>query len=243
MVTGASSGIGARFASVLSRSGASVVVGARRVDQLEALADELNADGGDVVAVACDVTSESDVRALVATATTRYDRLDIMVNNAGIAPPEKPPIESMESFERVLATNVSGLYAGACAAAEPMLQGGRGTIINMASISGLVAGDGPDTPSYAASKGAVVNLTRELGVRWAAAGVRVNAIAPAWFRTPMNAKALDSDEGLAFVVERTPMARPGEPPELDGALIFLASDASTYVTGHTLVVDGGWTAK
>jgi NAD(P)-dependent dehydrogenase (short-subunit alcohol dehydrogenase family) len=115
--------------------------------------------------------------------------------------------------------------------------------VNTASISGLVAGDGPDTPSYAASKGAVVNLTRELAVRWAARGVRVNALAPGYFPSEMTADTLSAEEGSRFVEERTPMGRAGRIDELDGALLFLASDASTYVTGDTLVVDGGWTAR
>jgi NAD(P)-dependent dehydrogenase (short-subunit alcohol dehydrogenase family) len=124
-----------------------------------------------------------------------------------------------------------------------MLEAGRGSIVAVASISGLVAGDGPDTPSYAASKGAVVNLTRELGVRWAPSGVRVNAIAPGWFPTEMTAGSLARREGREFVEERTPIGRAGRLSELDGALIFLASEASSYVTGQTLVVDGGWTAR
>ena len=243
VITGASSGIGAHFATVLSHSGVRVVVGARRLERLDALADELNATGGDVVPVRCDVRSEPDVRALVAAAVERHGKLDLMINNAGIAPPEDGEIESMSSFADVLAVNLIGLYSGARAAAEPMIAQGSGVIINLASISGLVAGDGPDTPSYIASKGAVVSLTRELGVRWASRGLRVNAIAPAWFRTDMNAAHLADPDGLRFVAERTPIGRPGELPELDGALLFLASDASSYVTGQTLVVDGGWTAK
>jgi NAD(P)-dependent dehydrogenase (short-subunit alcohol dehydrogenase family) len=124
-----------------------------------------------------------------------------------------------------------------------MLDRGAGSIVNVASISGLVAGDGTDTPSYAASKGAVVNLTRELAVKWAGRGVRVNALAPGWFPSEMTAETLATEAGQEFVNQRTPLGRAGRTDELDGALLFLASDASSYVTGHTLVVDGGWTAR
>jgi NAD(P)-dependent dehydrogenase (short-subunit alcohol dehydrogenase family) len=243
VVTGASSGIGARFAAVLAQAGASVVIGARRVERLESIARALQENGAEVTPVACDVTSTRDLDHLIGTAIERYGRLDLMINNAGVAPAEDPEPETVSSFEEVIGINLTGLWAGARAASGPMLYQGRGAIINMASISGLVAGDGHDTPSYSASKGAVVNLTRELAVRWAPHGVRVNAIAPAWFRTDMNSAVLDDPEGAAFVAARTPIGRPGELPELDGALLYLASDASSYVTGQTLVIDGGWTAR
>ena len=178
-----------------------------------------------------------------AVALEATGRLDVLVNAAGIAPPEGEGIESPDLFRKVLEVNTVGLYTCARAAAAVMLEQGRGSIVNVASISGLVAGDGPDTPSYAASKGAVVNLTRELAVRWAPQGVRVNALAPGWFPSEMTAETLATGSGREFVEERTPLGRAGDPAELDGALLFLASDASSYVTGHTLVVDGGWTAR
>jgi NAD(P)-dependent dehydrogenase (short-subunit alcohol dehydrogenase family) len=243
VVIGASSGLGARFARVLSAAGATVVVGARRQERLDGLVADLRAQGGQALAVRCDVTVDSDVEALIAAAVETPGGLDVLVNAAGIAPPEDEPIESPELFRRVLAVNTAGLYTCARAAATVMLERGRGSIVNIASISGLVAGDGPDTPSYAASKGAVVNLTRELAVRWASLGVRVNAIAPGWFPSEMTDETLASEEGRRFVAERTPLGRAGQADELDGALLFLASGASSYLTGHTLVVDGGWTAR
>lgn len=243
IVTGASSGLGARFARVLAAAGARVVAAARREQRLEALAAELRSAGAEVVPVRCDVTVDADVERLVATAVDATGRLDVLVNAAGIAPAEDAPIESPELFRRVMAVNAGGLYACARAAAAVMIERGGGSIVNVASISGLVAGDGPDTPSYAASKGAVVNLTRELAVRWAPQGVRVNALAPGWFPSEMTAETLASESGRRFVAERTPLGRPGRTDELDGALLLLASGASSYVTGHTLVVDGGWTAR
>ena len=243
IVTGASSGLGARFASILAAAGARVVAGARRRERLDELADDLRSADAEAIAIQCDVTSDSDVERLVATAVESFGTLDVIVNAAGIAPSEDGEIESPEQFRRVLAVNITGTYAAARAAAGVMLERGRGAIVNIASISGLVSGDGLDTPSYTASKGAVVNLTRELAVRWAPRGIRVNAIAPGWFPSEMTAQTLAGEEGRRFVAERTPMGRPGSPDELDGALLFLASDASSYVTGHTLVVDGGWTAR
>lgn len=242
-MTGASSGLGARFAEVLAAAGASVVLAARRADRIERLAASVRASGAAAIAVSCDVTDDDAVERVVRSTVDSFGRLDLLVNAAGIAPEEDSEIESPELFRRVLAVNTTGSYVCSRAAARVMLAATRGSIVNLASISGLVAGDGLDTPSYAASKGALVNLTRELAVRWAPAGVRVNAIAPGWFRSEMTAATLATESGRQFVAERTPMARPGDPEELDGAVLFLASDASSYVTGHTLVVDGGWTAR
>ena len=243
IVTGASSGLGARFARVVAAAGATVVVGARRRERLDALVEDLRSDGADAVAVECDVTVDSEVDRLIAAAMEATGHVDVLVNAAGIAPDEDEEIESPDLFRRVLEVNAVGLYTCTRAAARVMLGRGSGSIVNVASISGLVAGDGPDTPSYAASKGAVVNLTRELAVRWAPRGVRVNALAPGWFPSEMTAETLSSEAGRQFVNQRTPLGRPGRGDELDGALLFLASEASSYVTGHTLVIDGGWTAR
>jgi hypothetical protein len=243
VITGASSGLGARFARALGAAGATVVVGARRKERLDALVADLRSQRAEAVAVGCDVTVDSDVERLIAVALETTGGLDVLVSAAGIAPSEDEAIESPDLFRRVLAVNTTGLYTCARAAAAVMLERGGGSIVNVASISGLVAGDGTDTPSYAASKGAVINLTRELAVRWAPQGIRVNALAPGWFPTEMTAETLASESGRRFVAERTPLGRPGRPDELDGALLFLAADASSYVTGHTVVVDGGWTAR
>ncbi len=243
IVTGASSGLGARFALTLAAAGAGVVLAARRLERIEALAERIKAEGGEALAVRCDVTADDDVRELVAKTLERYGSVDVLANNAGIAPEEDEAIESTESFRQVVAVNLTGAYCCAREAATAMSAGNGGAIVNTASISGLVAGDGPDTPSYTATKGAIVNLTRELAVRWAERGIRVNAIAPGYFPSEMTAAELGSEEGLRFIAERTPLGRPGRTEELDGAMLFLASSASSYVTGQTLVVDGGWTAR
>lgn len=243
IVTGASSGLGARFAETLAAAGAAVVLAARRSERIEALAETIGSRGCEALAVTCDLTDDEAVRRLVATAMQRFGRIDVLANNAGIAPAEDAEIETQESFRRVIGINLEAAYSCAREAAAMMLASGRGSIVNTASISGLVAGDGPDTPSYVASKGGIISLTRELAVRWAGRGVRVNALAPGWFPTAMTELTLADEAGEAFVCDRTPMNRPGRLDELDGALLFLASDASSYVTGATIPVDGGWTAR
>jgi NAD(P)-dependent dehydrogenase (short-subunit alcohol dehydrogenase family) len=243
IVTGASSGLGARFALTLAAAGAGVVLAARRLERVEALAEGIQAEGGSALAVRCDVTVDDDVRGLVAATLERYGSVDVLANNAGVAPEEDGAIESTESFRRVVAVNLTGAYCCAREVATAMSAGDGGAIVNTASISGLVAGDGPDTPSYTATKGGIVNLTRELAVRWAERGIRVNAIAPGYFPSEMTAGELESERGLRFIAERTPLGRPGRIDELDGAMLFLASSASSYVTGQTMAVDGGWTAR
>jgi NAD(P)-dependent dehydrogenase (short-subunit alcohol dehydrogenase family) len=243
IVTGASSGLGRRFARTLAAAGARVVLAARRADRLEAIATEIAEAGAEALAVPTDVTSDDEVRGLVARTLDAHGRIDVLVNNAGVAPEEDAAIESQESFRRVIGLNLEAAYSCAREVAEVMLAAGGGSIVNTASISGLVAGDGPDTPSYVASKGGIISLTRELAVRWADRGVRVNAIAPGWFPSEMTEATLAEGAGREFVRSRTPLGRPGRIDELDGALLFLASQASSYVTGATIAVDGGWTAR
>jgi NAD(P)-dependent dehydrogenase (short-subunit alcohol dehydrogenase family) len=240
IVTGASSGLGARFAEVLHAAGASVVLGARRMDRLEALADRLGPERA--AASRCDVTSEEDVDRLVGTAVDRFGTVDVLVNNAGIVS-EEDTDETAASFRHVVDVNLTGQYLCIRAVAPVMRERGRGSIVNIASISGMVAMDGWDLPSYVSSKAGVINLTRELGVLWAREGVRVNAISPGYFPSEMTAESMRSPDYIRHIEENTPIGRPGREDELDGALLFLCSDASTYVTGHTLVVDGGWTAR
>jgi NAD(P)-dependent dehydrogenase (short-subunit alcohol dehydrogenase family) len=240
VVTGASSGLGARFAEVLHAAGASVVLGARRLERLEARAERLGTDRA--LSVRCDVTDETDVDALISGAIDRFGTVDVLVNNAGIVGAEEAE-ETPASFRHVVEVNLTGQYLCIRRTAPLMLDRGRGAIVNIASISGMVAMEGWDLPSYVASKAGVINLTRDLAVLWASRGVRVNAIAPGYFPSEMTAESLTSPDKLAHVRKGTPMGRPGRESELDGALLFLCSDASSYVTGHTLVVDGGWTAR
>jgi NAD(P)-dependent dehydrogenase (short-subunit alcohol dehydrogenase family) len=242
VVTGASSGLGDRFARVLHAAGATVVVGARRVDRLEKLAAELGSER--LVPVPCDVAVDKDRRRLVGAAVEGFGRLDVLVNNAGIGTPMPAEEEPLEHWQRVLDVNLTALFALCQLAGRTMLAQGSGSVVNVASILGLVASAPIKQASYTATKGAVVNLTRELACQWARKGVRVNALAPGWFETEMTAEKMFADEAaMGFLRRNCPQGRAGDLHELDGALLFLAGDASTYVTGHTLVVDGGWTAR
>lgn len=241
IVTGASSGLGDRFARVLHAAGATVVLAARRVDRLDALVEELD---GRAYAVGCDVSDAGSTESLVAAALDRCGRIDVLVNNAGVGGPA--PAESMDlaEFRWNVEVNLIGLFALTQQVAAPMIAAGSGSIINIASILGLVAATPIKQAAYCASKGAVVNLTRQLGTEWARKGLRVNAIAPGWFPSEMTQQEMFDDEaGAAFIKTHTPMARPGRVEELDGALLYLASDASSYVTGQVVVVDGGWSAR
>lgn len=240
VVTGASSGLGARFVAVLHDTGATVLAAARRGDRLEALAAGL---GPKVIPVVADVTDPDDRIRLVATATEVSGSLDIFVNNAGLGRPMPAEDEPLKAFAEVVDVNLTSVFATCQLAGRQMLEQGRGSIVNVASILGLVAGSPIKQGSYTASKGAVINLTRELGAQWADRGVRVNALAPGWFESEMTADMWADDKTVAFVNRNTPAGRRGAPHELDGALLFLVSQASTFVNGHTLVVDGGWTAR
>ncbi len=239
VVTGASSGLGARFAQVLHAAGAQVVISARRADRLEQLASALPG----TVAVAGDVAVAADRERLIETTVSTFGRIDVLVNNAGIGSPEPAETETVERFGEVMDVNVTSVFALAQLAGRCMIEQRDGTIINIASILGLVASAPIKQASYTASKGAVVNLTRELAVQWARKGVRVNAIAPGWFASEMTSDMFTDPSAIAFLERNDPMSRGGRPEELDGALLFLASAASSYVTGHVLTVDGGWTAR
>jgi NAD(P)-dependent dehydrogenase (short-subunit alcohol dehydrogenase family) len=240
IVTGASSGLGERFARVLHAAGATVIVSARRGDRLEALAADL---GDRVHPVVADVGADDDCARLVDEALSFGGRLDILVNNAGIGAPGPAEKEPIETFRNVMDVNLGAVFLLSQLAFEPLRASGHGSIINVASVLGLVASTPIKQASYCASKGAVVNLTRELGCQWARKGIRVNALAPGWFPSEMTADMWGDDATVAFLNGNTPLARGGFEHELDGALLFLASDASSFMVGHTLVVDGGWSAR
>ena len=242
VVTGASSGLGVTFARGLAEAGAKVVVAARRRKRLDALVEELDEQGFEARAVACDVTDPDDVDRMVQAALEGFGRIDILVNNAGLSVNLPAEDEPVEDFSRVMEINVNGTFICAQRCGRVMLEAGRGSIINIASMLGFVGIGTLAQASYTASKGAVVNLTRELAAQWARRGVRVNALGPGFFPSEMTEGLFDTDEGLRFIKRRTPMRRPGRPEELIGPLLLLASDAGSYITGQTIVVDGGWTS-
>ena len=238
VVTGASSGLGERFARVLAAAGGSVIAVARRTDRLQALA----ATQERVSAVTADVTNDDDVERIVQTALDQFGRIDVLVNNAGMGSPAPAVDEDLASFRYTLEVNLVGLFNLARTAARPMLSAGSGSIINIASVYGLGASYPMPNAAYCSSKGAVVQLTRDLACQWAARGVRVNAIAPGFFPAESTAEFAANPQAVKYVERGCPMGRLGREDELDGAVLFLAGRASTYVTGHVLTVDGGWTA-
>jgi NAD(P)-dependent dehydrogenase (short-subunit alcohol dehydrogenase family) len=235
IVTGASSGLGAHFAGVLAGAGAAVVLTARRGDDLRAVAARLP----DAIAVPGDLRLEADRAAVVAAALDRYGQVDVLVNNAAIAAAGPAEDEPVDVFAGQLDTNTTAAFALAQLVGRHMLGRGRGSIINIASAAAFTSLERYGLAGYAASKAAIVGLTRELAAQWGGRGVRVNAIAPGWFPTAMSGYLEDPDQ-VAWISGRTPLARPGRLDDLDGPLLFLAGDASGYVTGEALRVDGGW---
>jgi len=240
IVTGASSGLGARFARVLGAAGAAVVLAARRAERLGGLARELT----DAHPVGCDLSRPDAAAELVEATLARYGRIDVLVNNAGVNHVEPALHQATDEFRRELEINLVAPFELSRLVARSILaRRGQGSIINVASILGLVGvGQIPDA-GYAASKGGLVTLTRELAAQWARHGVRVNALAPGYFHSEMTDGTMFGDErSEAWMVRHTPLGRGGAEHELDGALLFLASSASSYVTGTVIPVDGGWTA-
>ena len=242
IVTGASSGIGEHMVRVLRAGGMRVIAAARRLDRLETLA----AEAAGVVAMRCDVTDESDLEALIAAAYEQFGRLDVVINNAGMSDaPAKAEEETAEQFSQVVDINLNSCFLLARSAAREMIRAEEpGSIINIASVHSFVSSAPNNQAAYVASKTGLVGLTRELAGQWARNNIRVNCIAPGYFPTELTDPMMEEgSSGLNFITKRTPMRRPGKLPELDGALLLLASDASTYITGQTVTVDGGWTMQ
>ena len=238
IVTGASSGLGARFARVLDAVGARVVIAARRVDRLEGLAADLT----EPVVVAADLSRAADRERLIDTTMAAAGRLDVLVNNAGTSAVGGIEHETLEEFESVVQLNLTSLWHLCKLGRDPLIADGGGSIINIASMLGHVGSTPVKQASYCATKGAVVNLTRELALQFARKNVRVNALCPGWFPSEMT-EGMTDDSAQAFIRANGPMPRMGESHELDGALLLLAGPAGTFLTGQSLIVDGGWTAR
>ena len=237
LVTGASSGLGVQFARALAENGAALALVARRTDRLKALKDEIEKMGGKAVAIEADVTDHAAMTRAFDAAEKAFGTVTILVNNAGIAhggrAVEMPP----EEWRKVLSTNLDAVFFWAQEAARRMLAAKKqGAVVNIASVLALAVAKG--AVAYATAKAGVVQVTKALAVELAFKGVRVNAIAPGWFVTEMNDDYLGSEAGTAIKRE-IPMGRFGKAGDLDGALLLLASDAGSYITGATIVVDGG----
>ncbi len=244
IVTGVSSGLGIAFATALAEAGADLVVCARREDKLKANAESIaKSTGRRILPFVCDVTKQKDVDALIAFAEETFGRIDIIVNNAGIAV-AKPTIEmSEQEWLDVINVNLNGVFRCAQAAARSMIKNKvAGSIINVDSIYG-VHGDMIPAISYYSAKGGVANMTRALAVELAPYKIRVNAIAPGFFPSEMTTPVFQDEGMVKHINGRAPMGRVGEPWELEGATVLLASKAGNYITGHILLVDGGWDAN
>jgi NAD(P)-dependent dehydrogenase (short-subunit alcohol dehydrogenase family) len=239
VITGGSIGLGRQMAQALGEMGADLVLSARKKERCEQAANELRALGVRTVAVGGDVGRPEDVQAMVDTALRELGRIDILVNNAGQAWGAKPEDMRLEDWNKVIQTNLTGTFLCAQAAGRVMIEQGGGKIVNMASVAGL--GGGPpdlvDAVAYSASKGGVIAFTRDLATKWAQHRINVNAIAPGWFPTHMSGPVIQHRKEQ--LLESIPLRRFGTEHDLKGAIVFLASAASDYVTGHVLVVDGG----
>ncbi len=241
IITGGSIGLGRQMAEALSEAGAKLVLCARNKERCDTAAAELAKAGADVLSLACDVKKPESIQAVVDQTIAHFGRIDILINNAGTS--WGAPVEDMqlEAWNKVMDTNMTGSFLFCQAVGRVMVPQKRGKIINIASVAGL-RGSSPDFQAigYQASKGALITFTKDLACKWALHGINVNAIAPGWFPTNMSSALIE--RGADRLLERIPLHRFGSDQDLKGAALFLSSAASDYVTGHTLVVDGGQTA-
>lgn len=242
IVTGGSVGLGAQMATALAEAGANLVIAARKVDRCTELCTKLEKLGVRAIAVACDVSKMEDCQNLVDVTMKEFGRLDVLVNNAGIAWVSDSMNFPMDKWQRVMNLNLNGTFQLSMIAAKVMKEQGGGKIINTASIGGL-RGDTVDNANsvpYTASKGAVIAMTKDLAVKWAQYGIAVNAICPGWFPTSMNDKFLE--ERSEHLIPRIPCKRYGGDNDLKGVIVLLSSAASDYITGQYIVIDGGQTS-
>jgi NAD(P)-dependent dehydrogenase (short-subunit alcohol dehydrogenase family) len=243
IVTGGGRGLGRYMAEALSDAGANLVLCSRKKEPLEEVRQEIEARGGKAITLECDVTKQDDVESVVSEAEETFGSVDVVVNNSGAtwgAPPTEMPLEK---FDQVLAVNVRGTFLMSQAAGRRMIEReSGGTIVNIASIAGLLGGhpDYMQTVGYNSSKGAIISMTRDLATSWAQHDITVNAIAPGWFPTRMSGGLIEKFEEK--MLGGIPLRRFGNPEDLKGVVVFLASPAAAYITGQTIVVDGGATA-
>jgi NAD(P)-dependent dehydrogenase (short-subunit alcohol dehydrogenase family) len=239
LVTGASRGLGQTFARALARAGADVAITSRTLDSLRSFQTEIESTGRRAIPLELDVRDEGSIRRAVEAAHAAFGKIDILVNNAGCNVRKKAVDVSWEDWNLVLDTNLRGAFFVAQSVAKHMIPRGSGRIINIGSVTSMFgfAGLGP----YGASRGGIRQLTMSLADDWGPQGITVNCLAPGWFKTEQNKVLYEDKEWLEYLLDRIPLRRTGRPEDLEGAVVFLASDASAYVTGQTLLVDGGIT--
>jgi len=237
VVTGASRGLGQYFGRALARAGADLVITSRRLEALREFQQEIEALGRRALPLALEVRDYESIQRMVAAAYAHYGKIDILVNNAGCNV-RKPALDiTWDEWNTVLDTNLRGTFFVAQAVAKRMVPRKHGRIINIGSVTAVFgyAGLAP----YCASRGGVKQLTMSLADDWGSHGITVNCLAPGWFKTEQTAVLYENKAWLDYITDRIPLKRPGQPSDLDGAIVFLASDASEYMTGQTLLVDGG----
>ncbi|MGB7068575.1 MAG: glucose 1-dehydrogenase [Pyrinomonadaceae bacterium] len=240
IVTGGSRGIGKEMAEALAEAGASLMLCARRVEWLDETVSEFQAKGYIAKGAVCDVAKPEDVTATVNKTVSEFGKIDILINNAGVSWGAMPEAMPLDKWQHVLDVNLTGCFLFAQAVGREMLKNGKGSMINIASIAGVTSSaNGPFYSGYAASKAGLIGLTRELAASWGRRGIRVNAIAPGFFRSRLSESVIDIYE--RSIQETNVIPRIGQEGELKGVTVFLASDASSYITGQTIAVDGGMT--
>lgn len=241
VVTGASRGLGVSFARGLAKAGCDVAIAARNLAQLREVAGELERHGRRVLPIETDIRGQQDVEAMVARTVDEFGKIDILVNNAGISAVADAETMTEAQWRSVIDTNLTGLFSCAQQVARQMLQQGHGKIINIASMYGISASSYVSQASYVASKAGVLGLTRELAVEWAPRGLHVTALAPGFFRSDQTVWAFEENKELGEkLLAKVPMGRMGKLEELEGTIVYLASEASGYMNGQALVLDGGF---
>ena len=239
IVTGTSRGLGQYFARALAKAGADLVITSRDISRLTEFKQEIESLGRKALPIQLDVLSRNDIENMVSMTIKEYGRIDILVNNAGLNIRRPSTDVSQQDWDTVLDTNLKGSFFCAQAVAKEMIKRKYGRIINVGSCTCIFGMEG--IAPYTASRGAILSMTRSLAAEWGKFGITVNVLAPGWFKTAQNAVLYENKEWVEYITNRIPLNRPGLPNDLDGTVIFLASDASEYITGQIILVDGGFT--
>ncbi|MED5578406.1 MAG: glucose 1-dehydrogenase [Nitrospinota bacterium] len=237
LITGGGSGLGRTMSLALSEAGAEVIVAGRRINKLESVVKEINAKGRDAFSIELDVQEETSIKETLEKVKIMDKKIDILVNNSGISGPAWAVEQEIEDWDKVINTNLRGTFLMCREVGKSMIERKNGSIINIASVAGMVGVQ--KLAAYSSSKGGIIQLTKTLSQEWAKFGIRVNALAPGYFLTDLNRDFFSTELGQKMIENHIPLNRIGLDHELSGAIIFLASEASSFMTGSTLVIDGG----